>query len=386
MRIGVDYTAAARQGAGIGRHTRELIAAVLAAQAHAQAPHALVLMAAVAGLGEAWQAQKAQLRALAGPDRLTLRPLPLTDDWTARIWQRLRVPLPANWITGPIDLFYAPDFLLPPLGGGPTTLITIHDLSFLRHPETFTPQLQRYLAAAVPRSVARADHILTDSHATRRDVIELLGVAPDRVTTLHLGVSDRFTPDAAPGEAERLHRTYDLGAAATPYILAVGTVQPRKNYERLIAAVDKVRATVPVELVLAGRAGWLAEPVVEAAAAREHVHLLGFVDDVDLPALYRQAAVLAFPSLYEGFGLPPLEAMACGTPVVASQASSVPEAVGDAGLLIDPLAVDALAVALTAALTDEVLRTELRAQGLARTAQFTWGKMAEGWLEIVESL
>jgi glycosyltransferase involved in cell wall biosynthesis len=297
----------------------------------------------------------------------------------------LRLPLPTNLITGRTDLFYAPDFLLPPLVGRTRSIITIHDLSFLRHPETFTPALRNYLTTAVPRSAARADHILTDSHATRHDVIELLGVAPERVTTLHLGVSDRFTPDAAPGEQAKLHTAYDLGAEDQPFILAVGTVQPRKNYERLIEAVDYVREEIDVDLVLAGKAGWLSEPIVAAATARDYVHLLGFVNDADLPALYRQARVLAFPSLYEGFGLPPLEAMASGTPVVASNASSVPEAVGDAGLLVDPLDVDELAAALDAALTDETLRADLRAKGLSRAQTFTWARMARRWLAIVEA-
>lgn len=385
MRIGIDYTAAARQSAGIGRHTRELVAALLAEHP----PHHLVLLAGVIGLGDRWREHAAHLRTLAGPTDLSVRPLPLTDDWMARIWHRLRVPLPANLLTGPIDLFYAPDFLLPPLAGQLRTLITIHDLSFLRYPETFTPALRNYLEAAVPRSARRADHILTDSEATRRDVIELLKIDSARVTTLHCGVSGQFTPDPKPEEAKRLRAMYDLGPANAPFILAVGTVQPRKNYERLIEAVDGIRrfaGGVPVHLVIAGAPGWLSESVTAAATARDYVHLLGFVADADLPGLYRQAAVFAFPSLYEGFGLPPLEAMACGTPVVASSASSVPEAVGDAGLLVDPLDTGALADALAAVLTDGDLSAELQQRGLARAATFTWTRMARRWLDLVATL
>jgi len=383
MRIGIDYTAAARQGGGIGRYTRELVTAVLAAQsAGAQPVHDFVMMAGVAGLGEAWAAEAARLKALAAPapapGHVTVRGLPLTDDWMARIWHRLRLPLPATWITGKIDLFYAPDFLLPPLPPSVRTLVTIHDLSYVRHPETFPPQLHKYLTTAVPHSVARADHILTDSEWTRNDVIELLGIAPERVTSLHLGVSGAFTTSAATNERNALAAKY--GIAPGPYILTVGTVQPRKNYERLIEAMDRVRETEHVTLVIAGRAGWLSDPVVEAVKARPHVHLLGFVDDGDLPALYRQARVLAYPSLYEGFGLPPLEAMACGTPVVASSASSVPEAVGDAGLLHHPLDADALADALHRALTDDELRADLRQRGLARAAEFSWTRTAHEWL------
>ena len=379
MRIGIDYTAAARQGGGIGRYTRELVTAVLAAQsAGAQPAHDFVMMAGVAGLGEAWTVEAARLKAIAAPGRVRVRELPLTDDWMARIWHRLRLPLPATWITGKIDLFYAPDFLLPPLPRSARTLVTVHDLSYMRYPETFPPQLREYLTTAVPRSVARADHILTDSEWTRNDVIELLGITPEHVTSLHLGVSGAFTTTSATSERKSLAAKY--GIAPGPYVLTVGTVQPRKNYERLIEAVDHVRETENVTLVIAGRAGWLSDPVVEAVASRPHVQLLGFVDDGDLPALYRQAQVLAYPSLYEGFGLPPLEAMACGTPVVASSASSVPEAVGDAGLLHDPRDTDALADALLRALTDDELRADLRQRGLARAAEFTWTRTAHEWL------
>jgi glycosyltransferase involved in cell wall biosynthesis len=376
MRIGVDYTAAARQGGGIGRYTRELMHAVLTQQPD----HDFALMAAAAGLGHQWAAEVDRLKALA-PDRLTVRSLPLSDDWMARIWHRLRLPLSATWITGAVDLFYAPDFLLPPLSARVRKVVTIHDLSFLRHPETFTPRLRAYLTQTVPRSVERADLILTDSLCTKEDVTALLGVSPDRVTALHLGVSATFGPIAESDERRRLNAAYQLGDR--PYLLAVGTVQPRKNYGRLIEAVDRLRERIDIALVIVGRPAWLSDSIVEAAAARPHVKLLGFVDDEDLPALYRQAAAFAFPSLYEGFGLPPLEAMACGTPVVASNASSVPEAVGAAGLLHDPRDVDELATALLRTLTNADLRADLRQRGLARAAQFTWTRTAQEWLAAI---
>jgi glycosyltransferase involved in cell wall biosynthesis len=381
MRIAVDYTAAVRQGGGIGRYTREIVSAILAVDTPPDDRHRSVVMAAVAGLGARWEREAARLRALDAGGRLTLRPLPLTDDWLARIWQRLRVPIPAEWITGPVDLFYSPDFVLPPLRKRTPALLTVHDLSFLRHPETFPQALRDYLERAVPRSVERADHILADSHATRRDLIALLDVPPDKVTTLHLGVSPRFSPEADAGERVSLNERYPLGPK--PYVLAVGTVQPRKNIRRLIAALDVLAPTHDVTLALAGQPAWLADPILEAAEARDDVRVLGFVDDADLPALYRQAAVFAFPSLYEGFGLPPLEAMACGTPVVASNASSIPEGVGDAGLLVDPLDVPALAAALDRALTDEALRDALRERGLSRAAEFTWERSARQWLALV---
>lgn len=380
MRIAVDYTAAARQGAGIGRYARELIHVVLATR-HA---HHFVLMAATAGLGARWQQEQQRLREIAAPAALSLRSLPLTDDWMARLWQRLRLPLPAEWITGHIDCFYSPDFVLPPLRRDTPALLTIHDLSFLRHPETFPPALRAYLERAVPRSVARADRILADSNATRDDIIELFSITPDKVTTLYSGVSPRFTPEAVPGERRHLQSKYSIGDV--PYILALGTVQPRKNYIRLMEACDPLAAKRDLNLIIVGQPAWLSEPIVEAAERRTYVRSMGFLDDADLPALYRQAAVFAFPSIYEGFGLPPLEAMASGTPIVVSTTSSLPEVVGDAGLSVDPFDVPAWTVALTQALDDAALRTHFRQAGLARAATFTWTRTAQQWLSVVESI
>ena len=381
MRIAVDYTSAARQGAGIGRYARELLDAILAAPS----PHDFVLLTAAGGLGAAWRDEQARLRALAAtPKRLHFRSLPLTDNWMARLWQRLRLPLPAELLTGRTDCFYSPDFVLPPLTRRTTALLTVHDLSFLRHPETFTPALRRYLEDAVPRSVARADFILADSEATRRDLIALLRVPPGRITVLYSGLSSGFAAAPEPEERARLEARYGIGAR--PYILSVGTVQPRKNYIRLMQACDPLIAGGEMELVIVGKPAWLAAPILEAAAQRPQVRMLGYVTEADLPAVYRQAAVFAFPSLYEGFGLPVLEAMACGAPVVGSTASSVPEVVGDAGLLVDPLDVSGWSAALSRMRDDAALRADLRARGLQRAAQFSWTRAAEQWLSLVANI
>ncbi len=374
MRIGVDYTAAVRQGGGIGRYTRELMRAVVA-----QMPPALDLrfLAAAAGMGERWRRAQARLRAEApDADRLRFRTLPLTDDWMARLWQRLRLPLPVEWLVGKVEAFYSPDFVLPPTLPRTRTILTVHDLSFLVLPETFPPPLRRYLEQSVPRSVARADLILADSEATRRDLIRLLDTPPEKIAVLYSGVAPDFTPQAAPDEAARLRARYGLEEC---YILAVGTVQPRKNYRRLMEAVEPLG----VQLVIVGKPAWLAGPILTEAERRPYVRLLGFIEDGDLPALYRQAALLAFPSLYEGFGLPPLEAMACGTPVVASTASSVPEVVGEAGLLVEPEDVAGWTATMGRLLEDASLRQRLREAGLRRAATFTWEAAGRRWLDLV---
>ncbi len=381
MRIAIDYTSALRQGAGIGRYARELVDAILATPA----PHNFVLMAAKAGLSAHWRHEQTRLLGLAAaPERLRFRGLPLTDNWVARLWQRLRMPLPAEVITGGIDCFYSPDFVLPPLRSSTRALLTVHDLSFIRHPETFTPALQQYLQTAVPRSIARADFILADSIATQRDLVELLHVPVERVTVLYSGLASGFQETPEDDERGRLQARYGIGAR--PYILTVGTLQPRKNYTRLMQACDPLIASGDLELVIVGKPAWLAEPILEAAAQRPHTRLLGFVADADLPALYRQATVFAFPSLYEGFGLPIVEAMACGTPVVGSAVSSIPEVVGDAGLLVDPLDVDGWQTALQRVVEDSALRAELRGRGLSRAGQFSWSRAAAQWLALIANI
>ena len=378
MRIGIDYTAAARQRAGIGRYTRELVAALL----RLETQNHYAIFAAVGGLKDRdWRPEIENLQSLISD--LKFRAIPLTDDWLHRLWQRLRLPIPAEVITGPLDVFYSPDFVLPPTRRATRTLLTVHDLSFLHHPDAFVPSLREYLERVVPRSVARTDRVLADSESTRDDLIAHFGTPPEKVHVLYCGVDARFHPEKEPGEQERLRDRYSI---ESPYVLSVGTLQPRKNYVRLIKALANL-PPVNLQLVIAGGRGWLYEDVLaEAEKHGDCVRVLGFVDDADLPALLRNAALFAFPSLYEGFGLPVLEAMACGVPVVCSNASSLPEVAGDAALTIDPLDTDGLAEAMSRVLADADLRQEMIDRGLAQAARFTWEKAARQLLGLFEAL
>ena len=375
LHIAIDYTAAVQQRAGIGRYTRELIGALLRLPESQEAGHRYTLFAAAGG-----QAVPADL-----PPSPTIRFhfLPISDEWAARLWHRARLPIPVEVFTGPVDLFYSPDFVLPPSRPGTRTLLTVHDLSFLRYPDHFVPKLVRYLERVVPASVARADRVLADSEATRADLIRLLGTPPEKVEVLYSGVDARFRPEPEPGEQERLRTRYGLDR---PYVLSVGTLQPRKNFVRLIRAFAHLPDTGRV-LVIAGGRGWLYESVLEEAARHpDRVRILGFVEDADLPALYRGADLFVFPSFYEGFGLPVLEAMACGVPVVCSGVSSLPEVAGDAALLVDPEDEDGLMGAMERALEDEGLRQEMMARGRARAAQFTWEQAARRLMGVFASL
>lgn len=380
MRIGIDYTAAVRQGGGIGRYTRNLIRAL----AQLDTENQYVLFVA-GGWGEGdglgpW------------PASFQLRSIPLSDRWVHILWQRLRLPVPVQAITGALDLFHSPDFVLPPTGRTPA-ILTVHDLSFLRVPQFFVPGFREYLEKAVLRAVDRAACILADSESTRVDLMQLMAVEPERVTVLYPGVESRFRPVKETDVLAAVRARYELPGR---FILGLSTVQPRKNFDGLIEAFRRLLARssdepeiAELHLVIAGGKGWMYEDtlaLVKLGGLEDRVHFPGFVAEADLPALYCLAAAFAFPSWYEGFGLPVLEAMACGTPVVAADNSSLPEVVGEAGLLVDAGDPDALSEALGRLLGDEALQGRLSRAGLDQAQRFTWEEAAQQLLHVYESL
>lgn len=373
--IGIDYTAAYEQGAGIGRYVRELIRALAALDR--QTPYRLF----VAG------AAHSDLPPVPGPN-FSWRPTRVTPLWFARLWHRARFPLPVETFIGRVALFHATDFTLPPTLPGAKTLLTVHDLSFVRAPETTTPVLKAYLDRVVPRSVHRATHILADSQATKEDLVELYGTPPEKITVLLGGANPEFKPVEDKVGRRSVRERYHI--PPNPYIFSIGTVQPRKNYARLITALAALGpAFEDVHLVIAGGRGWLDSPIYQSvtdSGLSERVHFIGFARDEDLPALYSEARCLAYPSLYEGIGLPVLEAMACGIPVVTSNISSMPEVAGDAALLIDPYQVDELVDSLRRLLTDESLRADLIKRGYDQAACFTWDRAAQQLQDIYRQM
>ncbi|MBC8098858.1 MAG: glycosyltransferase family 4 protein [Armatimonadetes bacterium] len=374
--IALDYTPAYEQGGGIGRYVRELTAAL------AQQPlDAVRYRLFVAG------ATHADLPPLPS-EAFSWHPTRITPKWLARIWHRARLPLPTvEAFTGRVTMYHATDFVLPPVLPGTRTLLTVHDLSFARVPESAAPSLKAYLDAVVPRSVRRADHILADSQATKADLIALYHTPPTKISVLLSGVEARFRHENNPSVLLTMRIKYKLGDR--PYILAVGTVQPRKNYVRLAQALAQIRTQHDIGLVIVGGKGWLDAPIYTAIrdlGLSDVVHFTGFADEADLPALYSGAVCVALPSLYEGFGIPILEAIACGVPVVTSNLSSLPEVAGDAALLINPYDVEALTHALNRLITDSDLRTTLIARGDERVKQFTWDSAAQQLRQIYAAL
>ncbi len=284
-----------------------------------------------------------------------------------------------------IDLLHSTDFIPPLRLRGFKSVITVHDLAFLRWPHFLTEDSARYYGQ-VEAAVERADHIIAVSESTKNDLVKLLGAPRNKITVVYEAADPLYRPMT---RAEALASMRSAFPLPEEFILFVSTIEPRKNIATLLRAYRRLLDSYKVSagLVLAGATGWLADQIfetVEQLDLQRHVTFLGRVQNGDLVYLYNLARCLAHPAYYEGFGLTPLEAMACGTPVVVSNVSSLPEVVGDAALLIDPNNDEELAVALHRVLTDETLRASLREKGLARARTFSWERTAEETLAVYQ--
>lgn len=279
-----------------------------------------------------------------------------------------------------VDVFHLGEFHLP-RGISTPTVATIHDLTTILFPEQHT-RLNRLVHARRLRWVARnASQIIAISNCTQKDFVARYRVGESRINVVYhaRGQGDEASHEGGLADLSRVRATYALGD--TPYILSVGTIEPRKNHVRLLSAFEALSDRFQnVHLVLVGGLGWHSAPIVQRlkkSPVRDRVHYLGPVPEADLIALYGGATVFAFPSLYEGFGLPLLEAMAAGAPVLTSQVSSLPEVAGDAAVLVDPLSVDSIRLGLEQMLHDDSLRARLSARGKERDREFTWRRTAE---------
>jgi glycosyltransferase involved in cell wall biosynthesis len=283
------------------------------------------------------------------------------------------------------DVLFVPSHVVPwPNVGGPS-VFTAHDLGYRHYPEKHPLPARAYLDWSTRHSANIATRVIAVSHATAHDLTQLNRTPADKIRVVHSGVDPQLQPVTDQG---RIHALRDRLGIEGPFVLHVGSLQPRKNLSRLIEAFSQIKDVVPgLTLVLAGRRGWGYQPIFDRISqlrVAERVRVTGYVPDEDLSTLYSAASVYAFPSLYEGFGFPALEAMACGTPVVCSNVSSLPELTGDAALSFAPTDVTGMANALRRVLTDPALHAQLVERGKQRANQFTWEAAGRETLDVLE--
>jgi glycosyltransferase involved in cell wall biosynthesis len=368
MRIGVDARLYYYQPAGIGLYTSRLLDALASIEGQNGQNDYVVL-----------QSRKDR-SSLATGSLFHRRSL-----WTPPHHRWEQVTLPLELAPLGLDLLHSPDFI-PPFRWRGRSVITVMDLAFLRFPQLLTDESRRYYGQ-IGRAVTRADAILAISQSTKNDLMDLLNAPAGKITVTHLAADPDCRPVTDPAPLQAMRRTYGLPAR---YLLFVGTLEPRKDLPTLLRAFASLgSAGQDLCLAVAGRPGWLYEQVYELAASLrlgDRVRFLGGVPAADLPALYSGARLFVLPSLYEGFGMPLLEAMACGAPVVCANTSSLPEIAGDAALLFPPGDEAALAQAITTLLLDDGLRRRLSERGLARAARFSWEATARQTLAVYASL
>lgn len=364
MTIYLDVSAAVHSRAGLGRYAETLARHLVADESDGQS-YAL------------FYNRDRTVRPLTGLEGVPARTVSAGyKPWRMAVLMGQWARVGFNRLVPGATLLHATEHLLMPLRDVPT-LLTVHDLIYRHFPQYHKRLNYWYLNLAMPLYVRRADAVIAVSECTRRDLMVAYGVPPEKVTLVYEAAAPRFAPPSTDLVA-RVRARYSLPER---FLLTVGTIEPRKNLSRLLAAFEVVARRGLVDVwVVAGRPGWLYDDFfarLEASPCRERVILPGFVPDEELPALNAAATVAVLPSLYEGFGLPVLEAMACGTPVVCSEASSLPEFGGDAACYFDPTDPEAMAAALAKVLSDRDLRREMRRKGLQQAACFSWQRAAQ---------
>ncbi len=373
LTVGFDATAAARQQAGIGRYTRELLRAL------SRIDDGIRYRVFYSGQG----ADASGIPPL--PSRFRVRALPVSDRVSNAVWHRARVPIPIEPFIGRISLFHSPDFAAPPTLARPT-VVTVHDLAFEREPDCAVPSLRDYLRAVVPRAARKATHIIAVSETTKRDIMELYGIPERKITVVYEGIAPALQERPQSYVSRTMLAPYGI---TDPYILSVGTIEPRKNYVRLLEAYRILAERgIRQHLVIAGAPGWMYEPVfnrIRELGLNDRVTLLRPSDE-HLAALYGGADAFVYPSLYEGFGIPALEALAAGVPSAVTERSALPEVVGDAAILLDPTDVESIAHAIDLILADKHLRERLREAGPARAAAFSWARAADETIAVYRAV
>ena len=373
MNITIDVSPAVHHRAGMGRHAAELVEAL---HKLCRGNDEIQLRVFYTEAGRA-DPQGAIATLPPYHTRLAYKP------WRLSAMMSHFLRLPFDRLYGSPDIVHATDHLLPHVRAG--SVFTLHDLIFEIFPEHHKRYNYTFLKLMMPRFLRAAEQIISVSEHSKRDAVRLYGVEASKITVIYNAVDTRYQVATDDAVLSAVRQRYALPES---FILHVGTIEPRKNLGRLLDAFGALKAEFQeLKLVLVGKKGWLYEPFFEQLAAsglESEVIFPGFVAEADLPAIFQLATVFAFPSVYEGFGLPPLEALASGTPVVCSNASSLPEVVGDAGLLVSPDDTHALTAALRRVLTDPDLQNELKHLGPLQAAKFTWEEAARKTLKVYQ--
>lgn len=360
VRLAIDATPLLGAPTGVGSFTRGLLVAL--------ADHPVDRVA----YALSWEGRRALGEVL--PPGVARAPRPMVAQVLLSLWRRWSWPPVELW-TGAVDVVHGTNFVVPPTRRA-ARVVTVHDLTALRHPEMCTPTTLGY-PALIARAVAEGAIVHTPSEAMAEEVRDAFAVEPERVRAVHNGV------DApAPGDAGRGRGL----AGAAEYVLALGTIEPRKDHVTLVRAFTRIAEMRPaLHLVIAGSAGWGADAVrdaISASSAGARIHLPGYVDAAERADLLAGARALVYPSRYEGFGLPPLEAMSAGVPVIATDLPALREVLGDAALIVPAADADVLAGAIEAILDDDALRSRLVAAGKRRASVFSWSACASGLMQL----
>ena len=361
MRIGIDITPIAQPRTGVGNYCYHVLSNLLREHPDCE------FLGLTTGFG------RLEPEVARGLSRIRRLPLPTRAMYA--LWDRWGRPR-ADRCLGNVDLYHATNFFMPPVAEA-GRILTIYDLTFLVRPDLCSPKIVRRFAANVRRHAAEADAVLACSESTKADIVHYLGVEPGRVFVAYGAVEPASGPEADPREARRMLRSY-YGIEG-PFILYLGTLEPRKNLATLVRAFARASAGVDHKLVLAGGPGWGMEALhkaIDDSGVKDRIVLPGYVPEEHVPLLYAGADFFALVSHYEGFGLPLLEAMARGCPVIAADNSSLPEVVGTAGLLVNAAREEEISEAIVCLAGDTDLREDLRERGRRRATQFTWQEAA----------
>jgi glycosyltransferase involved in cell wall biosynthesis len=375
LRIGYDVTSLGGQRTGVGNYTDALLRQLV------QRGGGCEFRFFSCGRG------RPQLELRPAPRGATVGPhrhVPVPARAMFKLWDFTRRPR-VDALLGGVDIFHATNYYLPPVAHA-RRVVNIYDLAFLKHPEWCSPKIVGPFSRGVRRFAHAADAIVVCSEATRRDVVELLGVPESKVQVVYGAMRDDWTPLPTAEAKAKLAADHGLD---TPFILYAGTLEPRKNIEGILQAFAEVQHDVPHALVLAGGAGWGVDNLaarIDALGITPRVRTMGYVDVLTLQALYAAASVFFFPSHYEGFGLPVLEAMASGCPVITARSSSLPEVGGDAARYVDPADILEMAGALRTVLGDDGLQQTMRVRGLAQARSFSWQASADRTLALYQRL